>query len=265
MSVHPTILASLSSVIPPAALPPVRFSHLRAYGRSPMHGQHARQQEAEQTYAMQRGTAVHAILFATRQVCGYPGSQRRGKDYDAFVLEHPDTEILTMAEYDKARRMADAVRASKTAEPLLQGIHEETIRFRWMSLDCRATPDVRGPDYLTELKTSSTSDPMRFPWQALRMHYPAQMRMQSIATDVHDPSACDHYIVCVESAEPFPVTCFRISEDALEQGEKLLTLWAETLKGCEASGQFPPYTQAICPIDLPENEEAALVFPAEDE
>lgn len=87
---------------------PVRFSHLRAYGRSAMHGHHARLTEAAQTVSMERGTAVHALVFGNRQVCGYPGPTRRGKDYDAFVAEHPDAEILTGAEFDKARRMADA-------------------------------------------------------------------------------------------------------------------------------------------------------------
>lgn len=240
---------------------PVRFSHLRAYGRSAAHGRHARQQEMKQTYAMQRGTAVHALLFGTRKVCGYPGSQRRGKDYDAFAAEHSDSEILTMAEYDKARRMADAVRSCKEAEPVLKGIAEATIRFRWMGLECRATPDVRGEDYLTELKTASSADPMRFPWHALRMHYHAQMRMQNIAIGM---KAKDSFVVCVESAEPFPVQVFRIDEKALEAGEKLLILWAERLKNAEASQSFPAYTSCIMPIDLPEDA-PDLIFPEDDD
>ena len=238
----------------------VRFSHLRAYGKSAMHGQHARLQDGDATYAMQRGTAVHALLFGTRQVCGYPGSQRRGKDYDAFAAEHQDHEILTMAEYDKARRMVDAVRASKVAEPVLEGVFEETIRFHWNGLECRATPDIRNPLFITELKTSATSDPMRFPWQALRMHYNAQMRMQQIGCGYDIKLSC--YVVCVESAEPFPVTVFRIDERALEMGEKLLVSWAERLKSAEESQQFPAYSQCIVPIDLPD-EESELVFPEE--
>ena len=231
---------------------PVRFSHLRAYGRSAMHGHHARQKEAEQTTAMERGSAVHALVFGTRKVCGYPGSQRRGKDYEAFAAEHPDSEILTASEYEKARQMADAVRECKLAEPMLQGITETTIRFRWMGLDCRATPDVRGTDYLTELKTSSSSDPARFVWQALRLYYHAQMRMQQIACA--DSLVQDCFIVCVESAEPYPVTVFQIDPKALEAGEKLLILWAERLKNSEVSAQFPPYAQSIMPIMLPDEE-----------
>jgi hypothetical protein len=242
----------------------IRFSHLRAFGRSAMHGQHALANEQEQTAAMQRGTAVHAILFGTRKVCGYPGSQRRGKEYEAFAADHADSEILTMAEYEKARRMADAVRKCSVAEPLLHGAFEETLLFRWNGLDCRATPDVRGIDFLTELKTSATADPVQFPWRALRMHYHAQMRMQAIACEVTGTcKPLDHYIVCVEASEPFPVQVFRIDEKALLAGEKLLTLWAERLKNAVASDSYPAYSSCIMPIDLPD-EEAQLVFSEEE-
>src|ERR1700682_597607 len=110
---------------------PVRFSHLRAYGRSPAHGQRARSHESDETTAMERGTAVHALLFDTRKVCAYPGV-RRGKDYEAFAAEHACDAILTLNEYEKALRMADAVRTSKVAEPFLKGAYEQTLLFRWM-------------------------------------------------------------------------------------------------------------------------------------
>lgn len=233
---------------------PVRFSHLRAYGRSPMHGEHARRKDSEPTREMQRGTAVHALIFGNRKVCGYPGSARRGKDFEPFAAEREGQEILTMAEFDKARRMADAVLACKLAEPLLKGTSEETMLFRWMGLDCRATPDVRGEDYLTELKTSASADPTKFLWHARRMHYHAQLRFQGYACEAKRIAIKDHWIVCVESDEPHPVTVFHVEPEALEEGEKLLTLWAERLKNCEASGAFPPYVEFPVPLVWPREE-----------
>ena len=213
-----------------------------------MHGHLARTKEAEQTVPMERGFALHALVFGTYNVCGYPGAVRRGKDYEAFAREHADSEILTMAEYEKARGMADAVRQCKLAEPMLKGITEQTILFRWNALDCRATPDVRGDGFITELKTAATAEPTKFTWQALRFHYHAQMRLQQIACS-RQPEC---FIVCVESADPFPVTVFRVDERALEVGGKLLMLWAERLKNCEASDQYPPYVSCIVPLEIPE-------------
>jgi hypothetical protein len=249
----------------PMGQTPVRFSLLRAYGRSAMHGLHARTAaEDDPTYAMERGTAVHSLVFGTHKVMGYPGSVRRGKEYEAFVIENPDVEILTMNEYQKAQRMADAVMSCKLADPYLKGAVEETLLFRWMGLDCRSTPDVRGADFVTELKTAPSADPAQFCWHALRMHYHAQMRMEQIGADSigygKDGLAIqDCFIVCVEATEPHPVTVFRIDEKALEVGEKLLCLWAERLKVAEASHAWPPYVSCVVPLTVPE-EEPELVF-----
>jgi hypothetical protein len=167
-----------------------------------------------------------------------------------------------MAEYDKARRMADAVLECKLAEPLLKGIQETTLHFRWMGLECRTTPDVRGTDFVTELKTAATSDPARFVWHARRMHYHAQLRFEAYGCAANNIRIRDHWIVCVESEAPYPVTVFHVEPEALEEGEKLLTLWAERLKNCEQSGIYPPYVNCIVPLVWPkdidfEYEEAA--------
>jgi hypothetical protein len=234
---------------------PVRFSHLKAYGRSPAHGRHARLASRDDpSIAMERGTAVHAILFGDKRVVCYPGAVRRGKEYDAFALQHAGAEILGKTEYDKANRMADAVRACKLAEPLLNGVREDTLLFNWMGKACRATPDVRGPDYLTELKTSQSSDPAKFLWQARRFAYHAQMKMQEIGCEMMRIKIRDHWIVCVESEAPHPVTVFHVEPEALEEGEKLLVLWMERLKNCEQSDAFPGYTDCAVPLIWPRDE-----------
>ena len=225
---------------------PIRFSHLRAYGRSAAHGYHARLQDPAVTGAMQRGTAVHALMFGTRKVMGWDGVQRRGKAYDEFVAANPDVEILTASEYDKANAMVRALRACKAAEPVLQGIAEQTIYFDWYGRKCRATPDIRGDGFVTELKTAKSSDPAQFQWASLRMAYHAQLKMQNVATNT-DVS----YLVCVESAEPYPVTVFRVTDEALLEGEKLLTLWMERLINCEKADYYPPYVECIVPLDVP--------------
>jgi hypothetical protein len=202
---------------------------------------------------MERGTAVHALLFGTKQVVGYQGT-RRGKDYEAFADNHPDHEILTMAEYEKARRMADAVMACKLAEPLLKGTVEQTLLFKWMGLDCRVTPDVRGADFVTELKSSSSSDPSKFIWHARRMAYHAQLRFQEYGCVANKHKVRDHFIVCVESDAPHPVTVFHLEPEAREEGEKLLTLWAERLKNSEASNVYPAYVDCVMPLVWPKED-----------
>lgn len=237
---------------------PVRFSHLKAYGRSPMHGHAARMRDTKPTAAMEFGTAVHAMIFNTRKVVGYPGATRRGKEYDAFAASNAANIILSGNDYEKAKRTADSVRQSKVAEPYLIGTYEETLHFGWMGLECRATPDCRGEDFVTELKTASSSDPARFLWHARKMCYHAQLRFQEYGCAAKAFPVLDHWIVCVESDDPHPVTVFHLEPEAREEGEKLLTIWGERLKACEASQSFPPYVQCTVPLVWPKDDE--LIF-----
>lgn len=241
---------------------PIRFSHLRAYGRSAAHGLYARQQDPVVTGAMQRGTAVHALILGNRKVAGWEGTQRRGKEYDAFAAANPDMEILTQKEYVKASAMARAVQSCDVAKPLLEGDVEQTILFNWYGRECRATPDIYGKNRVVEIKTSKTADPERFPWESLRMKYHAQLRMQQIATK---EAATEAYIIVVESEPPHPVTVFRVTDEALTEGEKLLFLWMERLIGCEKSDFYPPYVSSIVPLDVPRDHDLEFDDDAVDE
>ena len=227
---------------------PIRFSHLKAYGRSAAHGLQARTAEWKPTKAMQLGTAVHALAFKTKKVAAYDGV-RRGKAWEQFRDENTDTHLLSPGEYYNASKMAEALLQNKDAVSVMEGVVETTINFDWYGRKCRATPDVRTDLGITELKTSASSDPAKFVWQSAKMAYHAQCRMQQIACgmEVFSPA----HIVVVESAAPFPVTVFRLTEDALIAGEKLLCLWMERLKACEAAQEWPAYVQSIVPLDLP--------------
>lgn len=227
-----------------------------------MHGAYARTKpELPPTDAMQLGSAVDAMLFGHKKVYGWEGKVRRGKEWDAFQAEHADGVILTNKAFYAARNMADALQSCKVAEPFFKGAFQQTRLFRWNGLDCRATPDVIGDGFLTELKTSMCSDPNRFPWHARSMAYHAQMRMQNIA--IND-AAQDCIIVCIESKEPYPIQVFRLTEKALAEGEKCLIAWSERLKIAEQSSSYPPYSTCIMPLDVPDDEDN-LIFPEEDE
>lgn len=236
------------------SLEAIRFAHLRAYGRSAMHGHHAMTTEAEQTRDMERGTAVHALLFGNRRVLGWTGAKRAGKDFETFAAENADAEILTSSEYARAQAIAAAVRANPLAMQHLEGEREQTIYFNFF-IKCRTTPDVRGADFVTELKTTNSADPRRFYWHALRMHYHAQLAFQIMGCGGNGHVIDHAYIVAVETSEPFPVTVFEVTPRALEAGEKLCYLWMERLINCEKSGVFPPYAQSVLALDIPEDIE----------
>jgi hypothetical protein len=244
----------------------IRFRHLVATGLSAQHGKFALDGgEDDETYAMERGTAVHAMLFGTRKVVGYhEGKKRAGKEWEAFQLEHAEKEILTAKEYAKAVRMAEAVSDNPLAMDILYGdraVHEKTIDWQLLGRSCAGTPDVRAPGYIAELKTSVSAQPERFRWQVLRMHYHAALAwyMQGVAlSGLGQPQAA--FIVAVESSPPHPVTVHRLTPRTLDIGARLVRLWMERLVGCEASGEWPGYAQSILELDLGDEEDVPLIF-----
>jgi len=246
----------------------VRFSRLKLFAESPMH---YLANVRPKSSVLDGGTAVHSILLGGKRVTYYAeetasgaSSPRRGAKWESFKADNSDAVILSRSEYDSANRIAEAVRSNELAMMALTGVKEQTLRFDWQGLQARTTPDCRANDhtFVTELKTCRSSRPGRFASQAFWMYYHAQMafhiegmKANRLVKLKQTPIA---YIVAVCSAEPYPVTVFKLTDKALEQGRKSLVLWTEQLRGCIASRHFPAYSQAVVDLDVPEGDE--LVF-----
>lgn len=243
---------------------PIRFHHLKAMGRSPLHClQSLTCAPRKPTAAMRLGTAIHALLFGTREVVAFPGATRRGKAWETFAADRQDCEILLLNEYDNAMGAVDAITKCKTAMDVLRGEREETLLFDHIGMRCRVTPDVRGDGYVTELKSTNTADPFRFTSHATRMGYHAQLAWQRIgvaSSDLGQPQTA--YVVAVEQSAPYAVTVLRLTDRALEAGDRLCRLWSERLKVCLDSGTWPAYSDAIVDLDVP--DDLGLMFEDED-
>ena len=237
---------------------PIRFSHLKAVGRSPAHGKFAIDNEVDDpTYAMEKGTATHALLFGTSAVVGYhEGRPRRGKDWEAFEAAHPDAVILTASDYERAARMAEQISQHKLAMEVLTGVFEETLLFDFLGRPCRATPDVKAPRYNAELKTTADASPDRFPRHVRKMFYHAQMWLQDFGRRAleHGPAE-DNFIVAAESHEPHVVQVYRLGPRFFDEGGRCCRAWMERLIACELANQWPGYLQSVLDIDLEEEFE----------
>lgn len=238
---------------------PLRFSALRQFAKSPAHyAAYLAEQEQDTTSGMDIGSAADLLLLGGQRVVAYPGPVRRGKEFDAFEASNRDALIVTKKEYDQAHGIADAVSRCPDAVTLLTGYRQDTRYWTMNGRDCRGTPDVRGEDYLADLKTGETSDPRRFHWKVrtYAYHAAAAWYLNGLALDgIHLRHA---YIIAVEQAPPHVVTVFQLAPHILDMGERLWRLWFEQLQVCEASGHFPPYSQSIVDLDLPDDEDIEL-------
>jgi len=235
---------------------PVRLWNLAQMAKSPAHYLYSLNAPDEPTTGMERGTAVHTLVLGKgKPVIAYPGKQRRGKEWEAFADQHTDKQILTGAEYSKARRMADSVLANADAVAVLKGQREETLYWKLLGRTCRGTPDayLKG-GHVTDLKTCPDASPGKFPFKAVRMGYAAQLSFYLTGVEVLFGDRPDAYIVAVEANPPYVCQVFKLTKNALETGTKQWRLWFERLLQCEAANHFPGYCESIVELDTATDE-----------
>ena len=207
----------------------------------------------EETNCMEQGSAVDALVFGTLPVVAYPGPVRRGEEWEAWKADHPDDQFMVTTQHglEEATSIADSIRANSLAMKCLEGDQQMRIEWNFCGRACASTPDVLGYDFVTELKVSQTSNPARFRWHALKMHYHCQLAFYAEAREAISVIASRrHYIVCAESKAPYVVTVFELSERAIEQGRRTNRLWMERLLQCEAANEWPGYSQSLVDLDV---------------
>jgi hypothetical protein len=267
---------------------PVRHHHLHALGtRSPAHARHAREQqiaEAQErgTYAMERGSGLHAILLTPlRTVTAWEeGRPRRGSEYDDWRgTLPPDALVLTASDLARARGMAAAVLAHPEAVRVLglgcEGVTYETT-YQWMepglSAAARATPDAMHGSIserivIADLKSAQDGGPAEWArWSVRRYGYDTQLAwyrrcvLRSLPADFPPPDV-DCYAVVVESSPPYVVTVYRATPARLDAADRRLDGWIAGMERCLQTGAWPGYADGVVDLDA---EEADVVLP-EDE
>lgn len=246
---------------------PLRFHHLKAMGQSALHCLQSFQYDDRDSLAIRIGAGTHALLLG-QPVAQFTGKVRRGKEWDSFAAANTNTTILNAKEHAKASAIAGSIKAHPIASRLLFSsdvVHERTIEWMQAGRKRRSTPDARGTYHLVELKTTRCAEPGRFARDAMYRGYHAQVADYAAAIESTvgiKPRDC--YIIAVESVAPYAVTVLRLTQRALEMGERLCRTWFERFRACEDSGAWPAYCDSVTDFDVPDDE-IGLVFGEEGE
>jgi hypothetical protein len=232
----------------------VRFSRLKLMGRNAMQYRAAFDVEAADTPPKRFGRQVHAATLGG-DVAIYDG-ERRGGAWEAFAMVNAGKEIALKREWAEAQKIAAIVQAHPIAGPLLIGEHEKELAFMTEGRACGARLDVAGVDFVTDLKTTASAEPGWFMRNGERMAYHAQLAWYMTAARMALDRPFERaYVVAVETKFPYEVTCFQLSEQALDMGARLWRSWWERLMVCEASDQWPGYAQSLVEWDVAGNSE----------
>lgn len=230
-------------------LEPVRFSRLK---RMALSAAHFKANATTETGSMRKGTGLHSFLLggAERVVVFEDGVRnKKSSKWIDFQAANDGKHILIPSEFRSVEGMRRSVERHPRAMALLDGVQENRITWDLLGRACAGTPDVVHPKLGrkigVELKSSVTSHPERFNWQARKMFYHCQCAWYKDGLErtlAYEPGAVDEfYVIAVESSPPYAVTVFDYGPEDLALGSRQNRLWLEQLLVCERTKRFPAY------------------------
>lgn len=224
------------------AIQAVNWSTLKHMGQSALHYRYRECNPIPDTPRLAMGRAVHTAVFEPDlfplHYVVFDGARRAGKTWDEFEAANQDRTILKRDEYDTALAIRDAVRGHEAARKLLTGRSEVTVE--WTDADtglaCKGRVDhVSANGIIVELKTTKNADPFEFERLSAKMLYHAQLAFyrRGLRSSAHPR------IIAVEYEPPHDVVVFALTDDALAEGDRLVSQFLHQLASCRAAGSYP--------------------------
>lgn len=251
-------LASDEPVVADTRDLPLRYSVLKAMASSAAHARALALRDSDsKSLALRLGSAGHALTFGTPEVAVYRGKRRAGDEWLEFQEANAGKVIVNVKEHAHAEGMANAIRSNPVAarvlfEPRKPAIEfERRIDWEWDGRKWRSTPDAMWFRGLAELKTTRNANPAQFWRDAQKMHYHVQLAIYQRAIEqTTGVRPRDVYLFAVESAPPYVVTPFKLSDRSLEHGDMIARRWHEQFLRCEAENDWPGYTRDVAELDI---------------
>lgn len=232
-----------------AKLPGINWGTLREMQQSPQRYHHRQTTPLDDTPSMALGRLIHTATLEPERlnevyaVWAASGGSRRTNAYKAWAAEHADKELITEDELMTALGASLAVRSHRTARQVLRGGKVEHS-LRWVDpvthMRCKARPDhIKKNGGLTDLKSTTTVNAEDFGRLARRLGYYGQMAFYRRAARHNGYPDGPVRIIAVEQKPPFEVAVFRLDEDLLAAGDRLVSRLLADVYKWRKRGRWP--------------------------
>lgn len=220
-------------------------------------------QPDDPTPALLLGTAIHtAVLEPERFANDYlvaPNVDRRTNDGKARWAEFMETAqgktVISSADFDKCRQIADQVRSHPTAMTLFNDGAPEVSAY-WIDQEtgvlCKCRPDWLSKKLVVDLKSSRDASPDAFQRSAYsyRYHVQAAWYLDGIAAATGKPR--DAFIFAAfEKDPPFACAFYYADEGMIEAGRREYRRLLRTYADCLSAGRWPGYPIELQALTLP--------------
>lgn len=208
------------------------FSSLRAFAESPARFVEYKLFKPAPTDAMTFGKILHCLVlepqeFANRYMClddadiiaQIGGAKPRGANqYKAWkataIAEAGDREIIDTDDYNKAKRLAKAVRNNRASAKILAMCpdHEKQVNWEYKNFQFKGFIDGRGEKAKFDLKKCTDATPRKFWRTIIEDKYYLQAAMYTYAEGIDVP----YYIIAVDDSGG--VSVHKLHQHLLEHG-----------------------------------------------
>ena len=182
---------------------------------------------------MMVGAATHALMlerdkfndrFAVYDAGSRPDappSGRRGtNDWQAFAEENPGKELLPLAWFERADRIADAVLNDPQARKIIEATKHEVscfavdpeFTFQW-----KGRIDCIGGGWLADLKGTTNVEAGPFGSVCAKLRYLPRLACYRRMFEIHRFNIQAVRIIAYEMSEPFDVVVYRIDLNILDE------------------------------------------------
>ncbi len=244
----------------------LNWSRLKVLGVSGAHFNHVMLQPFTDTDPMRLGRITALAVFEperfAEEVAVFPGKVRRGKEWEQFVDQFPDSEIVTEAMHDTAQDIARAVRADKDAMKYLSGGQgEQTVLSTYtvqplqdlpgFSVQLKSRLDFIGKEAIADLKTAVSVAPGAFGKTVMNLDYLAQGALYVDGVKAVTGREYPYVFVGVEKTAPFVVQIYEVEDWQLELGRQRYRGLLATYNLYRSEGRWPGYFDGPAKLVLP--------------
>jgi hypothetical protein len=242
----------------------LNFSRLKAMEDCPAVFWHGMQNVEKDKDAFRLGRAFHTATLEpdewdARFAVWTGGNKTKARaKWEEFQENHSNHDILTPAEADQARKMAQSVRQNRVLGPMVRG-GESELAVTWRH-EGRVTADLKGmldhvtlaKDAILDLKSTLHPDPRRFGSDAFRYLYfvQAAMYVDGYAA-THGGVMLPYYIGAVGKPAPHVAQAYQVTDAQLQMGRETYERWLDLYVGCKAAGHFGGYAVGALELELP--------------
>lgn len=220
--------------------------------------------------AMKIGNLLHDLLLEQNvdKYCARPLNEKgelvrsNSKEYAAFLALNPDKTPIHPDLHGNLYNALTAFTENKVAMKMLAGAkieHSIYATDHESGVKIKARPDIWGPNYLVDLKSTGTLDDS-FTRTIFNLQYDFQLAhyAETIKAATGEDIK-EFYVIGFERQAPFASRVYRIPREYIEQAKITRRFYLNEIALCIRENAWPSYEQTIIDVVRPKFLEPSTI------